>query len=88
MPQQILSARYQIESLIGVGTMGEVYCAWDRLNNQYVALKRVRLNYGDDLQALRLMLAHEFRTLAGLRHPHIISALNYGFDAAQQPFFT
>ncbi|GAB4161154.1 MAG: hypothetical protein Fur005_18330 [Roseiflexaceae bacterium] len=88
MPQQMLSARYQIETLIGAGTMGEVYRAWDRLNNQYVALKRVRLNHGDDPQALRLILAHEFRTLAGLRHPHIISVLDYGFDAARQPFFT
>ena len=36
----------------------------------------------------RLALAHEFRTLASLRHPHIISVLDYGFDADQQPFYT
>ncbi len=38
--------------------------------------------------ALRLLLAQEFRTLSGLRHPHIISVLDYGFDEDKQPFFT
>lgn len=36
----------------------------------------------------RLALALEFRTLAALRHPHIISVLDYGFGANGEPFFT
>lgn len=36
----------------------------------------------------RMALAEEFRTLASLRHPHIISVLDYGFTARGQPFFT
>ncbi|MFO0580051.1 MAG: protein kinase [Polyangia bacterium] len=36
----------------------------------------------------RMALAREFRTLASLRHPHIISVLDYGFIAQAQPFFT
>lgn len=37
---------------------------------------------------LRLALAQEFHTLASLRHPHIISVLDYGFDSERRPFFT
>ena len=42
----------------------------------------------DNAELLRLGLAQEFRTLASLRHPHIISVLDYGFDSEQQPYFT
>ncbi|HRI48734.1 MAG TPA: AAA family ATPase [Pseudomonadota bacterium] len=41
-----------------------------------------------EVQALRLHLTQEFQTLAGLRHPHIVSVLDYGFDHARQPYFT
>lgn len=40
------------------------------------------------LQALRVHLTQEFRTLASLRHPHIVSVLDYGFDRDRQPYFT
>lgn len=42
----------------------------------------------EDSLSLRIALAQEFRTLASLRHPHIISVLDYGFDAERVPFFT
>jgi tetratricopeptide (TPR) repeat protein len=35
-----------------------------------------------------LALAHEFRTLASIRHPHVISVLDYGFEPGRRPFFT
>src|SRR5690606_12374779 len=37
---------------------------------------------------VEVALAREFRTLASLRHPHIISVLDYGFDETVQPYFT
>jgi tetratricopeptide (TPR) repeat protein len=75
--------------------MGIVYRALDRLRGQPVALKQVTVPT-DQLQLslhsngadLRLSLAKEFRFLASMVHPHIISVLDYGFDDHQQPYFT
>jgi tetratricopeptide (TPR) repeat protein len=36
----------------------------------------------------RLALAREFRTLSALRHPNVISVLDYGFATNGEPFFT
>ncbi len=36
----------------------------------------------------RIAIAREFRVLAGLRHPNIISVLDYGFSADLSPYFT
>ena len=71
----------------------------DRLTGNIVALKRV-LVAASDLQFASqatssdplLALALEFRTLAGLRHPHIMGVLDYGFTDFEgrhrQPYFT
>lgn len=42
----------------------------------------------DSAAPLLLALAREFRTLASIRHPHIISVLDYGFGPTREPFFT
>ena len=93
-----INGRYQLHEKLGQGGMGIVYRATDRLTHEIVALKQIFLPYTQKLltsiapsqtdSALRLALAHEFQTLASLRHPHIISVLDYGFDEEQQPFFT
>ncbi len=44
-------------------------------------------NSGLSLQ-LRMALAREFRTLSSLRHPNIISVLDFGFDLRNRPYFT
>ena len=87
--------RYDIQEQLGLGGMGAVYKAVDRLTAETVALKRVfapveNLLFSSviDNDDLRLALAQEFQTLASLRHPNIISVLDYGFDADQQPYFT
>lgn len=89
-----LNRRYRLLEVLGRGTMGIVYRAEDRLTGQMVALKRVQLVGSQtataelNRQNVRLALAREFRTLAGLRHPYIINVLDYGFDILKQPFFT
>lgn len=101
MMSQVIAKRYELKEKLGKGGMGDVFLALDRLTGQMIALKRVRveakhLDFGsvaslkgdsrsDDY---RLALALEFRTLASLRHPYIVSVLDYGFDAEEgQPFF-
>jgi tetratricopeptide (TPR) repeat protein len=75
--------------------MGIVYRVYDRLTDQIVALKSVTTRMlqnastpGLNTDNYRLALAREFRLLASLRHPNIISVLDYGFDAHRQPYFT
>ncbi|MBZ0280472.1 MAG: tetratricopeptide repeat protein [Anaerolineae bacterium] len=93
--QRLFGKRYQTSDLLGRGGMGEVYRAVDRLTGQTVALKRVisltdvqDFDTSQDSITYRLALAREFKTLASLRHPHIINVLDYGFDEERQPYVT
>jgi len=89
--QPLIAGRYLLMDTIGQGGMGTVHRALDKLTNQIIALKRVRVfQAGDSQNALdvRLALAQEFRLMATLRHPNIVSVLDYGFDSDGHPFFT
>lgn len=91
----LFAKRYILHEQLGAGGMGAVYRATDPLTGRQVALKRVMaptsqlefrsMHEGIDL---RLALTQEFQTLASLRHPNIISVLDYGFDEMGQPYFT
>ena len=93
--QPTIGNRYQLLDEIGRGGMGVVYRATDRLTKQPVALKQVTAHI-DELSAVstgnradfRLALAQEFKVLSSLRHPNIISVLDYGFNREQFPYFT
>jgi serine/threonine protein kinase/tetratricopeptide (TPR) repeat protein len=87
--------RYQLKEILGTGGMGTVYRAYDRLTAHDVALKNVTIGQTDlmftskpSTSDVRLALAREFKTLANLRHPNIISVLDYGFDINRTPFYT
>lgn len=103
-PPNLVANRYELLSRLGEGGMGVVDAAYDRLTGSRVALKRVPLAPASDAattagaptpahdstnrRKVREALATEFHTLAALRHPSIISVLDYGFDREQTPFFT
>ncbi len=88
-PGVLLANRYQLQQQIGAGAMGMIFRAYDRLTSDTVALKRVIVGSSTyNTEELRFALLREFRTLASLRHPHIISVLDYGFDSLRQPFYT
>ena len=92
---ELIASRYILHDLLGQGGMGVVHRALDKLTGRDVALKQVtaatdKLQFNTSNSGIehRVALAQEFRVLASLRHPHIISVLDYGFDAERQPFFT
>ncbi|GAB4581729.1 MAG: hypothetical protein Fur0022_44790 [Anaerolineales bacterium] len=88
-PARIFSKRYLIHEQLGSGGEGIIFRATDRLTTRTVAIKRVRLEQ-DEVGTSRssqltnanrkLLIANEFQTLATLRHPNIISVLDYGFS--------
>ncbi|MCP4538720.1 MAG: serine/threonine-protein kinase PknK [Chloroflexi bacterium] len=90
-----IGQRYLLHEQMAIGGMGIIYRATDRLTGTPVALKRVTIptdhlaftsRSGDT--SLALSLTREFKTLASLHHPNIISVLDYGFDEQRCPFFT
>jgi eukaryotic-like serine/threonine-protein kinase len=94
---QLFNKRYEIQERLGEGGMGAVYRALDRLTGETVALKVV-LNTDSTASTseaqtedadFHLSLAKEFKVMASLRHPHIISVLDYGFGTfnhTRQPY--
>ncbi|MBZ0276150.1 MAG: protein kinase, partial [Anaerolineae bacterium] len=92
---QIIKNRYIILGKVGQGGMGVVYHAKDRITGDIVALKQVLVETEHSTFAAQsfeqnkyLALMREFKTLASLRHPHIISVFDYGLDENEIPFFT
>ncbi|UCG25096.1 MAG: serine/threonine-protein kinase PknK, partial [Chloroflexota bacterium] len=94
-PPTIINSRYELHEALGRGGMGVVYRASDLLSGHPVALKQVTVPTGlltfdsrDSAVDLDFALAQEFRALATIRHPHIISVFDFGFDRQGQPYFT
>lgn len=92
------SYRYRLYERVASGGMGTVYRAYDRLTRSFVALKQVKLpepwlrhasqtSVGKNSE-LWESLATEFKIMASLRHPNIISVLDYGFGPRRQPYYT
>lgn len=86
--------RYEMINKLGQGGMGAVYKVYDRLEKTEVALKQVHTQPNDlsfnskgKRDSETAALIQEFSILASLRHPNIISVLDYGLTDGH-PFFT
>ena len=75
--------RFELKSRLGAGGMGTVFEALDRQQGVRVALKTLRTLGGDALMRFK----REFRALADLHHPNLIT-LGELHEAAGQWFFT
>jgi tetratricopeptide (TPR) repeat protein len=91
-PPGFIVGRYQLINEIGRGGMSHVYRVLDRLTGRVVTLKRLHpadsQSGGARGSAGRMLLAREFELLASLRHPNIISVVDYGFDENHEPYLT
>ncbi len=70
-----MNDRYQILSTLAAGGRGTVFRAFDTSQNRDVALKRLHANGAGKEDLLR-----EARRLYGVRHPNLITVLDYGED--------
>jgi serine/threonine protein kinase len=80
----VLDGRYEIGDLLASGGMGEIYRARRVLLGDEVAIKVIRPVTDAEEMLERFM--RESRACAQLRHPHIVSILDFDVDAEQRPF--
>jgi serine/threonine protein kinase/tetratricopeptide (TPR) repeat protein len=87
-PGMVLGDRYRIESLLGHGGMGEVYCARDLDLGVPVALKTIRPEIASDPFALRLF-KQEVLLARSVTHPNVCRIYDQGRhrDATQDVTF-
>ena len=81
----ILDGRYEIIEPIAEGGMGAVFRARRRLLGDDVAVKIVRSEFARD-QGARERFLRESRACAQLRHPNIVSILDFNLDGEGRPF--
>ena len=83
-PGAIVDGRYEILGPLGSGGMGQVFRARRVRLGDDVALKTLHGHDGDPEAVERFL--RESRACAQLRHPHIVSILDFDVDAEGHPF--
>ena len=68
---------YELQELIGVGGMGEVYRAYDTVRERMVALKLLRTDVAAD-PSYQDRFRRESRIAARLQEPHVIPVHDFG----------
>ena len=71
---RIDAGRYQLERVLGTGSMGAVHLVRDRETGEYFALKKL---FKMDAKSV-LRLKREFRSLADMSHPNLVKLYELG----------
>ncbi len=82
---QVIDNTFEVESILGTGSMGIVYKARHRALDCHVALKILK----HDLLTDRVVLARfqrEAQAASKLSHPNVIRILHYGKTSLQAPY--
>ncbi|MBO4349482.1 MAG: protein kinase, partial [Proteobacteria bacterium] len=82
---QVIDNTFEVESVLGTGSMGIVYKARHRALDCHVALKILK----HDLLSDRVVLARfqrEAQAASKLSHPNVIRILHYGKTSLQAPY--
>lgn len=76
---KLLDNRYQIQQLIGLGGMANVYKAYDKHQERYVAIKILKDEYIDNEDFLR-RFKNESKAIAALAHDNIVTIFDMSFN--------
>ncbi len=80
---KLLSNRYLIQEMIGVGGMAVVYKALDNLDNKTVAVKILKKEYSSD-EEFRRRFKNESKAVAVLSHPNVVKVYDVSFGETLQ----
>ena len=69
--------KYEVESVVGEGAMGVVYCALDPMLNRRVAIKVMSEAIAQDA-ALRERFLREAQAAGSLQHPNVVTVYDFG----------
>lgn len=76
---QVISDRYEIKEIIGVGGMALVYKAYDRVDDRIVAIKILKDEYLAN-DEYRLRFKNESKAISVLNHPNIVKVYDVCFS--------
>ena len=82
---ETIGGRYRLQSVLGRGGFGTVFCALQAPLDRPVALKVCHAST-DDPKALR-RFEREARIIAKLRSPHTVRLYDFGLTDANHPYF-
>src|SRR5690606_12020792 len=69
--------RYELQTRLGQGGMGQVWCAFDSVTDRQVAVKVLPPELADDA-GYRARFDREARAVSKLRHPNVVPIHNFG----------